>query len=674
LITADSGDSDEPFPFVPAIPQLPNPPSPPVDLASHSPLSSTRFSKYHRRGLQEEADEQDGLDPTLSVMSPPLHDELQSYHQQHQHGISEDNQYIRHELQQQLEQNYRPDESVAITNSLGRRLYAGDNHHSAAPSDRQQPEETKEQQEPLIQVTDQQQQREWLAVEVHPRLQHALLDAYRQRREENLVHLYSQHQLRGTSMPPQVQAFLIEQATALDTLKQQASTTYRPMNEYQRQQWKDEFENHSFSSVAMGVWMGSRGASSTRSSGGATIPSDEAVVGHEPNVIPPPLQEEQEDGDSLELDSRFSDNDYMTDVQWKALHSAMQAGTGSVNEKWQAALKASSNLPSRPVSLPHGRRRTPEQSRYVQPERSNPRHPRTTTAAAPPNTTTTTTINSGESSAMTETGIRTYFVCSCCFKRKSTRDSGWACDSLQSPHLMCSECTRRYLWSSLTAASSSSSAQMTGPTICRVPCFAGTMSSNQSCGCHVHIALHRLMEPSEFERWKEQHSRQQEHRNPGVSTTRRQASRGVSMERAQEHMQLAMKEALTNIKVRTCPTCQQEFVKDEDGCNKMKCTMCGATQCYICRKPVSSRGYDHFDNSVRDHGHKNTNINSCPLWTDKAADRERDLEEMRQLLFGMANQVWEESLRNVGGGEDLDGMSHDSMTSSLAAILAIVGD
>jgi hypothetical protein len=146
------------------------------------------------------------------------------------------------------------------------------------------------------------------------------------------------------------------------------------------------------------------------------------------------------------------------------------------------------------------------------------------------------------------------------------------------------------------------------------------------------------------------------------------------MERAQEHMQLAMKEALTNIKVRTCPTCQQEFVKDEDGCNKMKCTMCGATQCYICRKPVSSRGYDHFDNSVRDHGHKNTNINSCPLWTDKAADRERDLEEMRQLLFGMANQVWEESLRNVGGGEDLDGMSHDSMTSSLAAILAIVGD
>ncbi|KAF6751281.1 hypothetical protein DFP72DRAFT_495742 [Ephemerocybe angulata] len=55
---------------------------------------------------------------------------------------------------------------------------------------------------------------------------------------------------------------------------------------------------------------------------------------------------------------------------------------------------------------------------------------------------------------------------------------------------------------------------------------------------------------------------------------------------------LAIEEAMTRALMRTCPSCQSPFVK-EDGCNKMTCPQCGALSCYVCRKAIEN--YDHFD-------------------------------------------------------------------------------
>jgi len=68
-----------------------------------------------------------------------------------------------------------------------------------------------------------------------------------------------------------------------------------------------------------------------------------------------------------------------------------------------------------------------------------------------------------------------------------------------------------------------------------------------------------------------------------------------------------VEERISECLIRTCPKCQRKFIK-EDGCNKMTCS-CGATMCYLCRKPV--KGYDHFSQK----GSENNN-NKCPLYSN----------------------------------------------------------
>jgi len=69
-----------------------------------------------------------------------------------------------------------------------------------------------------------------------------------------------------------------------------------------------------------------------------------------------------------------------------------------------------------------------------------------------------------------------------------------------------------------------------------------------------------------------------------------------------------LENAMTDAMLRSCVACQKKFFK-EDGCNKMKCS-CGATMCYLCRKPVEDN-YTHF------YGQGSDAVKGkCPLWSD----------------------------------------------------------
>ena len=52
-----------------------------------------------------------------------------------------------------------------------------------------------------------------------------------------------------------------------------------------------------------------------------------------------------------------------------------------------------------------------------------------------------------------------------------------------------------------------------------------------------------------------------------------------------------IEEKMTEALVRRCHKCNLKFLK-ESGCNMMRCH-CGATQCYVCSKPIA--GHDHFN-------------------------------------------------------------------------------
>ena len=68
---------------------------------------------------------------------------------------------------------------------------------------------------------------------------------------------------------------------------------------------------------------------------------------------------------------------------------------------------------------------------------------------------------------------------------------------------------------------------------------------------------------------------------------------------------------MTEALIRVCYKCQKPFIK-QDGCNKMQCA-CGATMCYLCRKPV--QGYNHFVGQG-DDPHPPHRV--CPLWSNNA--------------------------------------------------------
>ncbi len=115
---------------------------------------------------------------------------------------------------------------------------------------------------------------------------------------------------------------------------------------------------------------------------------------------------------------------------------------------------------------------------------------------------------------------------------------------------------------------------------------------------------------------------------------------------------------MTEAMIRNCWKCKKPFVK-MDGCNKMTCD-CGASMCYLCRKPV--RDYKHF---VGQGGHPQPG-QTCPLWSDNASIHESDVargaleakNEMDkqnpnvQLKHDPAKDINIDRARRQGGGHD----------------------
>lgn len=55
----------------------------------------------------------------------------------------------------------------------------------------------------------------------------------------------------------------------------------------------------------------------------------------------------------------------------------------------------------------------------------------------------------------------------------------------------------------------------------------------------------------------------------------------------------AIEEARSEAMMRSCPRCKVKIVKFA-GCNKMTCSNCRAVMCYVCKKDITGRNYQHF--------------------------------------------------------------------------------
>ncbi|KAK2759160.1 hypothetical protein FQN54_003260 [Arachnomyces sp. PD_36] len=55
-----------------------------------------------------------------------------------------------------------------------------------------------------------------------------------------------------------------------------------------------------------------------------------------------------------------------------------------------------------------------------------------------------------------------------------------------------------------------------------------------------------------------------------------------------------VEEAMSEALIRKCPKCNVNIVK-QDGCNKMQCVKCKTLMCYVCKKDITGKGYNHFD-------------------------------------------------------------------------------
>ena len=103
-----------------------------------------------------------------------------------------------------------------------------------------------------------------------------------------------------------------------------------------------------------------------------------------------------------------------------------------------------------------------------------------------------------------------------------------------------------------------------------------------------------------------------------------------------------VEERMTKAVVRECKTCNSEILKI-DGCNRVTCTRCRTTMCYVCRQAISSN-YEHFcdHHDHREPGKpcKICKVQKCSLWQTEVDDnvaleaREEALKELGDKEFG----------------------------------------
>ncbi|KAI1394007.1 uncharacterized protein F4822DRAFT_439821 [Hypoxylon trugodes] len=114
-----------------------------------------------------------------------------------------------------------------------------------------------------------------------------------------------------------------------------------------------------------------------------------------------------------------------------------------------------------------------------------------------------------------------------------------------------------------------------------------------------------------------------------------------------------LEEAMSEALIRKCNSCKNPFLKT-DGCNKIKCTRCGALQCYVCRQTIIN--YTHFKDRGGD--------GKCPLYESTEqrhqTEVERAEEEARQrvardnpditadaLKFKVSDQVQQDEQKRI---------------------------
>ena len=103
-----------------------------------------------------------------------------------------------------------------------------------------------------------------------------------------------------------------------------------------------------------------------------------------------------------------------------------------------------------------------------------------------------------------------------------------------------------------------------------------------------------------------------------------------------------VEERMTKAVVRQCKTCNAAIVK-MDGCNRVTCTRCRTTMCYVCRQAISSN-YEHFceHHYQREPGKpcQICKVEKCSLWETEVEDnvaleaREEALKEFADKEFG----------------------------------------
>ncbi|MCO5588241.1 hypothetical protein L7F22_042196 [Adiantum nelumboides] len=102
-------------------------------------------------------------------------------------------------------------------------------------------------------------------------------------------------------------------------------------------------------------------------------------------------------------------------------------------------------------------------------------------------------------------------------------------------------------------------------------------------------------------------------------------------------------EKLAEALMRRCPKagCNTVVVKDEvqRSCNKISCTKCNTTMCYVCRKDISKEGYAHFDQHARPQPEVKEEGRSspkCPLFDDTTERHKKDVNIARKEVGKLA--------------------------------------
>lgn len=101
----------------------------------------------------------------------------------------------------------------------------------------------------------------------------------------------------------------------------------------------------------------------------------------------------------------------------------------------------------------------------------------------------------------------------------------------------------------------------------------------------------------------------------------------------------AVEEARSEAMMRTCPRCKVKIVKSA-GCNKIVCSSCRAVSCYVCRKDITGKNYEHFgtgstrcpiqDQSPEDrHQQEADNAEKAAIAAAKAQDADINEEDLR---------------------------------------------